>query len=411
MRSWAERGQKWERGCEKGVCGWSGLVKGSKLQLENPCHLRGPVELIQAQFPRFAGVLGVRRRRHGDRTRAAPPPRRRGGLADGGRVSGGPALARTPPSRAPRTAPPRGPSPRSRRRRPSCRSAAPGAGLPGRGRPVPSRHSDSSWRRRRRRHGPGAGPCVTSARPRPPRRRGRHPEARAGGSAVDAGSPPPGPAPRGDRAPVPGLAPSPPRSPRGGLRSAGRGPVSLNPWEGTAGVGRGAASPRRLWGPACPLPPHGFSAVPARDPQAEAGKAAEESLPLPSSGPVNTAESRLAQDPLPTRGTCAALRLGSPYTLRPALPLEVWGRRLGTSRLNSRPELETRELRLDNQEPRPGAGEGGAREVRGDGGTTRKQGHTRTRTRWGPSRGPGVRVSWRGRGARQGPNVWSGKRA
>lgn len=32
-----------------------------------PCHLRGPVELIQAQFPRFAGILGIRGRRHGDR--------------------------------------------------------------------------------------------------------------------------------------------------------------------------------------------------------------------------------------------------------------------------------------------------------------------------------------------------------
>lgn len=31
------------------------------------CHLRGPVELVQTQFPRFAGILGIRRRRHGDR--------------------------------------------------------------------------------------------------------------------------------------------------------------------------------------------------------------------------------------------------------------------------------------------------------------------------------------------------------
>lgn len=380
-------------------------MKGSKLQSESPCHLRGPVELIQAQFPRFAGVLGVRRRRHGDRTTAAPPPRRRGGLADGGRVSGGPALARTPPSGAPRTAPPRGPSPGSRRRRPSRRSAAPGTGLSGRGRPVPSRRSDSSsHRRRRRRHGPGAGPCVTSARPRPPPpAAGTSPGGARGWQRRGRRFPAPG-----GRAPVPGLPPSPPRRPRGVLRSAGRGPASPDPGEEPPPPG---PCPRRLWGPACPLPPHGFSAVPARDPRAEGGKAAEESLPLPSSGPVNTAESRRARDPLPTRGTCAALRLGSPYTLRPALPLEVWGRRLGTSRLNSRPELKTRELRLDNQEPRPGAGEEGAREVRGDEGTTRKQGHTRTRTRWGPSRGPRVRVSWRGRGARQGLNVRSGKRA
>nr|XP_042122437.1 uncharacterized protein LOC107400061 [Peromyscus maniculatus bairdii] len=45
-----------------------------------------------------------------------------------------------------------------------------------------------------------------------------------------------------------------------------------------------------------------------------------------------------------------------PRSARPLPPLEVWGRRLGTSRRNSRPEPETRELRLDNQEPRPGAG-------------------------------------------------------
>lgn len=70
-------------------------------------------------------------------------------------------------------------------------------------------------------------------------------------------------------------------------------------------------------------------------------------------------------------------------------PLEVWGRRLGTSRLNSRPEPETRELRLDNQEPRPGEGEGGAREKRGNGGTTRKQEHAH---KMEPLSGRGVRV-------------------
>lgn len=223
-------------------------MKGSKLQSESPCHLRGPVELIQAQFPRFAGVLGVRRRRHGDRTTAAPPPRRRGGLADGGRVSGGPALARTPPSGAPRTAPPRGPSPGSRRRRPSRRSAAPGTGLSGRGRPVPSRRSDSSsHRRRRRRHGPGAGPCVTSARPRPP------PPA-AGTSPGGAR----GWQRRGRRFPAPGARAA--RGPRSSPRAAAV-PSPKAPWgpplrragPGVAGPRGGAASPR-------PVPPAALGA-------------------------------------------------------------------------------------------------------------------------------------------------------
>lgn len=53
-----------------------------------------------------------------------------------------------------------------------------------------------------------------------------------------------------------------------------------------------------------------------------------------------------------------------PRSARP-LPLEVWGRRLGTSRRNSRPEPETRELRLDNQEPRPGTGREEHRRHRG----------------------------------------------
>lgn len=111
-------------------------------------------------------------------------------------------------------------------------------------------------------------------------------------------------------------------------------------------------------------------------------KTAKDPLPLQSYSPVNATESRCDRD--------------SPYhpgdLLHPAFwlsldpptrsPLEVWGRRLGTSRLNSRPEPETRELRLDNQEPRPGAGEGGAREERGNGDTTRKQGHTHTRNKW-----------------------------
>lgn len=67
-------------------------------------HLRGPVELIQTQFPRFAGILGIRRRRHGDRAQppAGAPRRRSAGLGRGGRGKGrdgvkGTALAQTPP--------------------------------------------------------------------------------------------------------------------------------------------------------------------------------------------------------------------------------------------------------------------------------------------------------------------------
>lgn len=32
------------------------------------------MQLIQTQFPRFAGILGIRRRRHGDRAQTPPPP-------------------------------------------------------------------------------------------------------------------------------------------------------------------------------------------------------------------------------------------------------------------------------------------------------------------------------------------------
>lgn len=45
---------------------------GDKLGLEDPCHLRGPVQLIETQFPRFAGILCIRRRRHGDGAQTLP---------------------------------------------------------------------------------------------------------------------------------------------------------------------------------------------------------------------------------------------------------------------------------------------------------------------------------------------------
>lgn len=51
-----------------------GFAGGGKPERENACHLRGPVQLIQTQFPRFAGILGIRRRRHGDRAQTPPPP-------------------------------------------------------------------------------------------------------------------------------------------------------------------------------------------------------------------------------------------------------------------------------------------------------------------------------------------------
>lgn len=99
---------------------------------EESCHLRGPVELIQTQFPRFAGILGIRRRRHGDRAQTpARAPTRRSGLGRGGRGKGRERV-RGPPSRRPRpsgASPPppqrrRDPSPGSRRPRCHCRSAA-----------------------------------------------------------------------------------------------------------------------------------------------------------------------------------------------------------------------------------------------------------------------------------------------
>lgn len=73
---------------------------------EGSCYLRGPVELIETQFPRFAGILGIRRRRHGDRAQTpARAPMRRSGLGKGGRGKGrervrGAAVAQTPPLRS-----------------------------------------------------------------------------------------------------------------------------------------------------------------------------------------------------------------------------------------------------------------------------------------------------------------------
>lgn len=145
--------------------------------------------------------------------------------------------------------------------------------------------------------------------------------------------------------------------------------------------------------PPCPLAALGNGSplltIPGQD--SGGGNAAKDPLSLQFSSPVNATKSRCARDSPYHPGDL----LHPPFwlSLDPPTrsPLEVWGRRLGTSRLNSRPEPQTRELRLDNQEPRPGAGE-----ERGNGDTTRKQGHTKM------GRGGGVCVWARTRGRTSG---------
>lgn len=107
--------------------------------LEDPCHLRGPVQLVETQFPRFAGILGIRRRRHGDGARTPSKqgsPREVCGVGGRGRCRGRPSADPAPealcahpaaPHPAPAVAlPRRGPLPGDPRAAPpwSARSAA-----------------------------------------------------------------------------------------------------------------------------------------------------------------------------------------------------------------------------------------------------------------------------------------------
>lgn len=107
--------------------------------LEDPCHLRGPVQLVETQFPRFAGILGIRRRRHGDGARTPSKqgsPREVCGVGGRGRCRGRPSADPAPealcahpaaPHPAPAAAlPRRGPLPGDPRAAPpwSARSAA-----------------------------------------------------------------------------------------------------------------------------------------------------------------------------------------------------------------------------------------------------------------------------------------------
>lgn len=224
------------------------------------------MELIQTQFPRFAGILGIRRRRHGDRAQTptrAPRRRRRGGPAPAVRAA-------------------------------AAAAPLPGPGLPGRIRAVRSRCSDSSSRRRRR-HGPGAGAYVTSACPSTP----LHPPptetspATRGGGGTRRGRPgspalgtrlssersrrPRSPAPRGDHGfrPRPGAVARPPlaalpfpRPPLGASAPEGGAWDRSDPG-GDGGIGKGATSPTRrplaALGNGSPLPAHNFSVTPAQD--------------------------------------------------------------------------------------------------------------------------------------------------
>lgn len=103
--------------------------------LEDPCHLRGPVQLVETQFPRFAGILGIRRRRHGDGARtsskqgSAERSLRSGG---GGDAVGAAPLQTPPPEHCART-----PRPLTRLRPSRCPVAGLSPGTPGLCRPGP----------------------------------------------------------------------------------------------------------------------------------------------------------------------------------------------------------------------------------------------------------------------------------
>lgn len=270
--------------CTGGSAWWGGSVQGSRrgegAHWESS-HLRGPVQLVEAQFPRLAGILGIRRRRHGDRARtphqhsAAEEEEEEESGWGGEReaVLGGPPLRRPRPSRgAPRGARPHPAAPAVRA--PTAAAPLLRLGLPDRIRSARSRLSDSSSRRRRR-HGPGAGPYVTSASPSdslhrrpppsslPPPTRGDVTGARAasGTRRGRGGFPARGvfPArawhrPRGSKE----LAARDPRAtwgrvsapslpvlaPLGGLRPAGRGLARRDPWRDRSGLGGRGHLPR-----------------------------------------------------------------------------------------------------------------------------------------------------------------------
>lgn len=79
--------------------------------------LRGPVQLVETQFPRFAGILGIRRRRHGDGART--PPSSKPGSAERS-----PAPADALPRRGPLPGDPRAPPPWSARSAAATHAAA-----------------------------------------------------------------------------------------------------------------------------------------------------------------------------------------------------------------------------------------------------------------------------------------------
>ncbi|XP_043305441.1 basic proline-rich protein-like [Cervus canadensis] len=116
-----------------------------------------------------------------------------------------------------------------------------------------------------------------------------------------------------------------PRGPRRAGAALPAGPGVAGPRGGDGGRGERGRLPPAALGARVPGSPARLLRSPSPGFRGGGRKAAEESLPLPSSGPVNRAESRRAPGPLSTRGTCAALRLGSPYTLRPALPSRFGG--------------------------------------------------------------------------------------
>lgn len=282
---------------------------------------------------------------------------------------GGP-LAQTPPLRSLASPSPAG-RPLTRLRRPrSRRRAAPGSRLPGRVCSVRSRCSDSSSRRRRRRRqGPGTGARRHFRRPlrsTPPA--GGDVTATRGTGGTRRGRP--GPPPSGCARAPPGAGvpespatwarpPPPARTPRGRLgyrsrprphrasrRRAGPGLAELPGGDGM-GVAKGPPPPlgvpQRLWGTA--PTPHTTSR-PSPGPGDKAARTPSAQSPRPESA----TRSPSARDPAPGASLRPPLGLSLPSDLLSPRGLGAAARDVQTQ-LSAEPE--TRELRLDNQEPRP----------------------------------------------------------
>lgn len=326
-------------------------------------------------FWAFAGVVMATER-------GPPPRRRRGGLGEGeGREGTGLGAARRPRPSGASPLVPAGPHPAPPSAQPPQRRAR--VRLPGRVCWVRSRCSDSSSRRRRRRRrqGPGTGARRHFRRPlrsAPPAAE-TSPHSRPGWDATWAPWPPPpgGAAPRRrpasrslttwGRAPAagpprraPARPPVPARRPRASAPEGGAWLAEIP--GGTGGGGRRAASPT-------PRPPAALGPAPSRTTSRSPARFREQSCEDPAARPSGPGKALGPEGPgPPPPGPRSALRGGSP---RPSDLLAPRG--LGAAARDVQTQLsaepETRELRLDNQEPRPVRG-GGARERHAEAGHT-----------------------------------------